>query len=180
LKALTAGRSYITNGTFLEFTVDSNLPGDILQLQRPTRVPVSASAFGRNDFTTLELVYNGEVIQRVGSELVDGRYSAEIDTELPIDKPGWMAVRITGGEKNELGAKLFAHTSLVYLRMAGERVFDPEAARYLIEEMEQAIEVIPTKAVFSDPAQWEAIRQIYQQGIEQLQDRLGGRRRLNR
>jgi hypothetical protein len=176
LVALSAGRSYITNGTFLEFTVDSRIPGDVLSFAGPTRVPVYAKALGRNDFTRLELIYNGKVIRQASSVHVQDYYQAVLDTELLIEKPGWLATRISDGKRNELGAELFAHTSPIYVEMAGERIFAPETAHHLITEMEQAIETIPTKAVFQDPTQWDKIRSIYEQGIQLLQKRLAGNR----
>ena len=172
LEALGAGRSFITNGTFLEFSVGSRLPGDLVELSAPLNLPVAAQAVGRNDFGVLELVYNGRIVEQVPSRKLADHYEAKLETSLRIEEPGWLATRIADGEKNEMGQPLFAHTSPIYVEVSGERIFDPRAARRLIQEMEEAVETIPTKAIFSEPTQWETIRRIYEQGIRYLEESL--------
>ena len=172
LQALAAGKSFITNGTFLELSLASNLPGDLIELQDPTSLPVKARAVGRNDFGSLELVFNGSIIDRAKSRKSGGTYEVSLEKELRLDRPGWLAARIADAGENELGEDLFAHTSPIYIEISGERVFDPVSARALLREMEQAITTIPSKAVFSKPSQWEMIRRIYDQGVQSLKARL--------
>jgi len=172
LTVLSEGRSFITNGTFLELEVGSSLPGDVIQLQKPTRLPIAVMGIGRKDFGVLELVHNGEVIQQVKTRQVAGHYEANLNVTKLVEESGWLTARISGGAKNEMGVELFAHTSPVYVEFAGRDIFDPVTAEQLIEEMELAIEVIPTKAVFQDQTQWQSIRKIYDRGIKHLRVRL--------
>ena len=69
LAALRGGRSYITNGPFLEFEVDGRTSGDTIDLAAPRTLTVKGRAIGRNRFGTLELVHNGRVIETVDNEL---------------------------------------------------------------------------------------------------------------
>src|SRR5207249_4143932 len=48
-----------------------------------------------------------------------------------LDGPAWFAARIDSTARNELGGQLFAHTSPVYVDLAGGRAFDVEAARLM-------------------------------------------------
>ena len=82
------------------------------------------------------------------------------------------AVRIANGEKNEMGEELFAHTSPICVEISGERILDNGAAGRLIQEMQQVIETIPTKAIFSRPSQWQVIRRIYDHSVRSLQGKL--------
>ena len=50
LDQLLSGRSYITNGTFLEFRAEGHEGGDTIELSEPRTVAVTGRATGRGDF----------------------------------------------------------------------------------------------------------------------------------
>ena len=67
--------------------------------------------------------------------------SLNVDVALPIDEPGWLALRIKSDEKTELGGPLFGHTSAVYVEMAGKTIFRRGVAETLVAEMQEAMEL---------------------------------------
>ncbi|MDA2928987.1 CehA/McbA family metallohydrolase [Acidobacteria bacterium AH-259-O06] len=166
LRALTAGRSYITNGTFLEFQVGDSRVGDTIAMAGPGQLQITGHAIGRNDFQKIELVHNGKVIHSIGSQPAQGHFTAEMKYWLDIGEPGWVALRIPlkAGE-NEFGKDLYAHTSPIYVELAGKRIYRPQIAQELIAEMEQSIEVIKAKGKFANDAQREAVLKVYRDGI---------------
>jgi hypothetical protein len=177
LAALTAGRTFITNGPLLDLRLGSNVIGDTVSLTHPGKLPVSGSARGRHDFGGLELVHDGKVVHRVATRAVDGHFEATLEFSLPINESGWVALRIPGGSldstgavvlppnipvrangpRNEMGEVLFAHTSPVYVEMAGRKIFRKAAAETLIAEMEAALKAIPAKAHFDRDEQREDV-----------------------
>ena len=193
LAALASGRTFISNGPLCELGAGQSAVGDTLRLAEPANVPISGTAKGRHDFKHLELVYNGKVIQSVASRTVGGHFEAKMDFLLPVNEPGWIALRVAGGSldgsgavvvppgtplrgsgdaKNEMGEPLFAHTSPIYLEFGGKGVFKKDAAEALIADMESSLQTIPTKAKFADDAQRDEVLNIYREGIATLRKRL--------
>jgi hypothetical protein len=173
LKELRAGKSFITNGPFLELETERAWVGDLLSMNGPNRVTVVGRGMGRLDFGGLELVYNGKVVHRVRAEAEGGYFFADLRYGLEIDEPGWFALRIPANVgMTELGQPLFAHTSPIYVEQSGRRIFRKDVAQDLIEEMEESIESIQRQAKFADEAERQAVLGVYQAGIDVLRKRL--------
>ncbi len=172
LKGLEQGKTFITNGPLLEFSLGKHPPGDVVRLGKPRELNISAHATGRCDFETIEVIYNGRIVQSAPSRPVDGHFEARINAPLPIGEPGWIALRISSQQKNELGAQLFGHTSVIYVEIAGKTIFKPEAAEELIADMNDAVRTIREKASFADDKQAEDVLDVYREGIASLRERL--------
>ena len=173
LKSLAEGRSYITNGPLLEFQVSGKRPGDTIRLDQPGQLKIVARALGRADFGQLELVHNGKVIQTQKRTNQQGLFQAEFKLSMDVTRSGWFAVRVAGSKaKNALGHAPFAHTSPIYIEVAGKPVFSPEVARELIQEIRQGVEVIKAKGTFANQQERDRVFSVYQQGIRDLEQRL--------
>lgn len=184
LKNLAAGQSYITNGPFLEFRVAGRNLGETVKLAAPGEVDVVARAVGRVNFERIELILNGKVIKSEPSRPEAGHFVAEFRSPLNVDGPGWLALRLPPQPVkddpeltapvplNELGQPLFAHTSPIYLEVAGRRIFDSSAVRALITEMEESIEQINKQGQFADEEEKARVRSVYVEGIDVLKKQL--------
>lgn len=93
-----------------------------------------------------------------------------------MDRPGWIAARVLTRKTNELGQAIFAHTSPVYIDLAGERLFDPSAAEQLIKLVETGREEILAKGKFLSPDGRQRVQAIHDDAIALLRDRLAKRR----
>jgi hypothetical protein len=182
LRALQAGRTFITNGPFLDFEVEGKRPGDILGLAQAGSVRVKAGALGRVDFRRLELVRNGEPVALAESRRREGHFEASVEVVVKVDGPCWLALRIpppptkespaVDVPRSELGGPLFAHTSPVYVEVGGRAVFQEESARGLLEEMKQAREKILKNGVFADLHQRDHVLSVYALAISALEKKL--------
>ncbi|MBM3851934.1 MAG: hypothetical protein FJ399_02120 [Verrucomicrobia bacterium] len=178
---LRAGRSFITNGTYLEFAVDGKAAGDTVALTAPRALRVRGRGIGRDDFGGLEVVWNGEVVAKAGRRSVGGHFEAEVDAPIDVREPGWLALRIpmqhvhtdrsqyTGPGANLLGKALFAHTSPVYVTLGGRSVRQPAAVAQLVAELEAASAQIRELGAFARDAEREAVLAIYRDAIRTLQ-----------
>jgi len=185
LDRLAAGKSFITNGPLLEFTVDERAIGDVLDLAQPGEVKVRGVAVGRVDFKRIELVQNGRVIHSEPARAEARHFEAKLERSLAIDAPSWLALRTPppavaedpelqeSVSENEFGGQLFSHTSPIYVQVAGRGVFDKQIATGLVEEMKADVKKIEAQAVFDNEAQHEQVRHVYQEAIELLEKRLG-------
>lgn len=168
LDAVKAGRNSISNGPLLTLTVDGKEPGDVIALDKPRSVRIEATATGRHSFGEVQLVRNGSVIKKQTVEMKEGVATAKLVHEVRMDESAWFAVRVESPTTNELGQKLFAHTSPVYVDLAGQRVFDPEAARGLQRYLEEAKADIRAKGKFSNAAAGEKLEALYDAAIADL------------
>jgi hypothetical protein len=175
LDAVKAGRTVATNGPLLTLKVDDKEPGDVLKLDAPRTVKVEATGVGRLPFGQLQLVHNGKVIKAQAVEAKQPGHFAKLVHELRIDEPGWLALRIESTTKNELGHVLFAHTSPVYIDLAGKRIFHVETARLLLKELEEARAAIRAKGKFSAPAAQERLLGLYEEASRELLRQLNQR-----
>jgi len=193
LAGLRRGETFITNGAWLEFSVDRGNPGefsvdrvnagefsvdrlgpgDEIALEQSETVNIRGRAVSRHDFGTLEVVHNGKVIQSVpASRRQDGPgFDAQItDWPVRVDEPGWIALRIQAAPETltEMGRPLFGHTGPVYLRYRGNLCSDPEAAQHLVEELKRSEDVIRENGVFSDASELKSILAIYETALSRL------------
>lgn len=175
LTGLRSGETVITNGPWIEFQVNQLGPGESFDLGLTDQAMISASAAGRHDFGTLEVIRQGEVIASAeATPDPDGGFVAVIgDLQQLLDGATWLAARIQpkAGVTNELGQPLFAHTSPVYVNSGGKGVFRQEVADDIRAEMEESAEVIAKDGKFADDAEREAVLRVYREAIEELSKR---------
>ncbi len=168
LNGLKQGRTFITNGPFLEFETNGKHPGDVIRLDNPTQLTVSGKAVGRVDFQNLELIHNGKVVFNQASQFANDHHQAILNHTLEVKEPGWLALRISSNNESEFEYPLFAHTSPIYIEIAGENRTDRKAVQSLIDEMKQSIETIRAKGVFQTKQEQENVLNVYTRAIEQL------------
>jgi hypothetical protein len=173
LKQLRAGRSFITNGPLLEFTVDSHSVGNTLDLSEPRELNVTAKAVSRNDFHRLEIIRNGEVIGSAEAKPVDGHYEAGWNNTVLVDEPSWLAARTAiDAPKNEFDRTIYSHTSPVYADFNNQRPFQPEVALDLIREIEESLQQIRVQAVFANDSELDNVMGVYREGIRSLKQQI--------
>ena len=164
LRNLREGRSMITNGPWLELTVNQSEPGDTISSDGKTTVRVSASSKGRHPIETIEIVKNGEVV-------LEGRDIS--NASLEVNQSSWIAARIRPQPEvqNEFGKKIFAHTSPVYVRIGDRPLFDFKTADQTLDQLQASIETIQEQGTFTDPSEQDAVLKIYSDAIAFLKDR---------
>ena len=168
LGALASGKTFITNGPLLELQVQGKGVGEVVPLQRQGRVRVRGTAEGRRHFGKLELVQNGKVVHQIEASPQAGHFRAELELDLQVDVPSWLALRTAGSGTSYYGWPLFSHTSVAYVSIGGKLPRSREARNALISEMEEALADIQQKAVFFSAEERERVLSVYQRGIEAL------------
>ena len=119
------------------------------------------------------MIYNGKVVDHAVAAK-EGRYHyASKHFRVQIDEPGWVALRITPNAKaNELGRRLFAHTSPIYLDVAGQTIFRNETAIQLVAEMKQSMETIKAMGKFASEKTRGQLLDVYETEIKKLEQRI--------
>ena len=141
--AIIRGRTVVTNGPWLTLDVAGAQPGDVLDLVAGRRLRVSA-------------VVTGSGVRRLVLHGPDGELAstdgAALDYELEVDAPSWIAAAAYGeSDPHTLGAPVFAHTTPVYLDIAGRRVARPQSARWCVRALDLLDNIVREQGRF-DPA----------------------------
>jgi hypothetical protein len=168
----------------VEFSIDGKSAGEVIELDKPAAVIARGRAVSRVDFKQLELVHNGQIVHTVASRPEGGHFIAELDQTIDVDEPGWLALRTPppapqdrpapklAVNVNEYGGPLFAHTSPVYVRIAGCDRFDQATAAGLLAEMRADKETILKHAKFADDSQRQQVLGVYDEAIEKLEQQI--------
>ncbi len=135
-EALSAGRSFATNGPMLFLRVNGIGPGSAISLyqsqMRPMRVRVEAASARPLD--RLEIVYNGSVLKAVSDS--SGSSTLKIDMRTVFPDVGWVVARCF--EKPGKTIR-FAHTSPVYLQRGQHARIVPEDVQFFLDWIEREI-----------------------------------------
>ncbi len=110
------GKTIVTNGPLLEFTVDGKGP-HTANRSMVNPVKMVARAESSVAFELLEIVHNGEVLAATNAREAFP-YSAAIELETKLTQGGWLAARCRGSQRRPdvLGEQTpFAHTSPIYV-----------------------------------------------------------------
>jgi WD40-like Beta Propeller Repeat len=128
---LRAGRTFVTNGPMLRFTVNDQQAGATIKLAQAAAVRVACEARAQFPLERLEIVVNGQVAASAAA--ADDRQRVTLNQDVPIDRSGWIAVRVKGQRgPSHQAAEAFAHTSAVYVEVAGDPARSREDAEYFI------------------------------------------------
>ena len=149
IAGLRAGRTFVSNGPLLKFTVDGKGPGTVVAPGQ-SRVLVKASALSRIPFERLEIVLDGRV---VAEQLAVAGREAKLEREIEVEQGGWLAARVSGSAKTYAGFPVFAHSSPVYLRLDGTPFRRAEAIGGCIDEIDRSMRLIRKTYRFDNDAQ---------------------------
>jgi hypothetical protein len=148
--AILAGRTLATNGPWLELAVGGHGPGDPVPAAPGQRLAVTVRVEGLG-VERLELVGPDGVL---ASAEAGGGAAPAIDTELEVDGPTWLCAVARGPRHpSVLGPVVFAHTSPVWVEVAGRSVRRPASARWLLDWLDRFERLLGEHGRFADDAQ---------------------------
>jgi hypothetical protein len=146
-RAVRAGRTFLSGGPIIDFTVDGVRVGDTLQLSSAGTVEVEAAAESIFPIHTLEIVQQGRVV--ASTEEPKGSRRLRLRAPLKIDGHTWLAARCGGpgysAVQHHDGWRrgIFAHTSPVYVAVGGEWwLFDRDTAQYMLTLIEGGLSYV--------------------------------------
>lgn len=153
--ALKAGRSFATNGPMLFLTVNGAEPGRVLPFpdKGPRRVRIRAEATSQKPLERLEVLFKGRTAKTVHGS---GRLTA--DFTLDPEDSGWIAARAF--EKPDRTVR-FAHTSPVYIEVAGRSGLVRDDAPFFVDWMDREIAHYRNLPGFREPAHREAMLSLF-------------------
>ena len=137
-RAVRAGRTFLSGGPLIEFTVDGVHIGDTLKMP-PGGGTVEVEARVESIFPvhTLQIVQQGRVV--ASTEEAQGARRLHLRARLQVPSHTWLAARCGGPGYHAIPHHdvwkrgVFAHTSPVYVAVGGEwELFDRDTAEYML------------------------------------------------
>ena len=142
LKAAAEGRSFVSTGPVLLLEVEGQPPGSTIDLAGRGPHRLKAVVRARCELAPLELlelVVNGRTAahRHVAREAGQGRW-LELEEELLLDEPAWIAARASGLTATGLPAA-DAHTNPVFVHLDGSPPYRPEDLDWVLEQVDDQI-----------------------------------------
>ena len=151
-----AGHVYVTDGPFLEFTVNGQQMGNELRVTRGTSLEISAEASLNPDIdklNRLELVILGDVAQ---TEVSQGKDHVSLHKQITADHSMWIAVRAFG-DRAEPQNMIIAHSAPIYVVVDDEPTWKRDAVAPLVAELRGELSTLLTESIepMTGPEPWE-------------------------
>jgi hypothetical protein len=167
IDGLKAGKSFVTSGPMLEFTVNGEEPGATLKLPEKSVVRVKAAAKSQFPLDKADVIYNGKVV--ANATMSDDKRTATFEKPLTLESGGWIAFRVSGpGTIDTPLALINAHTNPVYLEVGDKKHQSAEEAKAFLKWIDQFEILLRTRDRFPTPRhrelaldQIEAARSVY-------------------
>jgi hypothetical protein len=172
-KAVRMGNTFSTTGPLLFFEVDGHQPGsEILIRSGGATVEVRVEARGFVPFHRVEVISNGKIVASREDKV--GIRELTLKESIRLDGPAWLAARCSSryGPTTSWYFAVAAHTSPVYIRVAGKELFSPETASYMLSLIEGAQTWVENLAIRPDPERFEKIRKTFTDARERVHRKL--------
>lgn len=169
---LVKGKSFVTNGPILSFTVDGHEPGDEVQVSSETSsVPVEVEVNSIVPVEKVDIIQNGKV---VASQKAEDLHHIKLSKTIPVAASGWIAARVSGPEKVHLvtDGYVYAHSNPVWLTRDGQKPSSREDARYFVKWMDTALKLIPQRTFYT-PEQRSQMVDVYQKARKRFLEMAG-------
>jgi hypothetical protein len=151
--AIRAGRTLVTNGPWIDLSIDGHGPGSTLDVGSGERVSVTARVSGVGAERLVLVTADGVIGSSEGG--------AELDIDLVVERPTWVAAIVRGGRHDAvLDRAAFAHTSPVWIDVDGRRVARAEAAHWCLQLLDDVEQLVRAHGHFHDDTREEHLGDV--------------------
>lgn len=170
LEAIRAGRTFVTTGPPLFFSVNGEEPGTVVRLREAgEKLRLRAEVKHPGPYSRLDILANGrQSIAGISEPNPEGR--TVLDFEWPCSESAWLVARWTGCERPDLPLETdgFAHTSPVYVEVASRpHVPDPKTVECLGQSLATTLDWINSGDHWHF-AQRQRLAAIFQEALYRL------------
>ncbi|UCD30100.1 MAG: CehA/McbA family metallohydrolase [Planctomycetota bacterium] len=169
--ALAEGRTFVTTGPILTFTVNGANMGEELGIEQGAPLNIEATAVinpTMDKLKQIQLIIHGDTVTTV--DLPEGEQSLKLSYQMAAEQSVWMAVKVT------CEGKLLAHTAPIYVTVDGRRFWKKQAVRKIVATQRQRLRDLiekPVKPIFETwindtlQTEWNKQKSFLEQRVEQ-------------
>jgi hypothetical protein len=167
LAGLKQGRTFVTNGPLLTFSVGGHEPGDEVRLAAPGRVAARITLRSNVPVDHLEIIGNGKVVASI--PLRGDRTSADTTVSVPVPRSGWLVLRAYGDGPREpvLDLYPFASTSPVYVTVAGAPVRSRADAEFFVQWIDRVTAAAQAHAGWNTAIEKDSVLALLREAREE-------------
>lgn len=148
--ALKNGHTFLTSGPVVQFTVNGQMPGDMVQLTRPGAVSVEGQVWSATPIRLVRIYRDGEVWK----DLPVGPNKTEFGfrEQAQAASSGWFSLVVESDEPPPATASVYAQavTNAVRVYVGDSKIRSRESAEYFVEWIRRLRQQI------TDPALWRS------------------------
>lgn len=167
-EAVRAGRTFVTYGPLLNFTVDGAGPGSSLNIGSGGKVEVEWEARSVTvPMSRIDLVVNGEIRESLEID----KNSASGHWEINITRSSWLALLVRGNysDKPEIIA---AHSSPIAVNVMNSRFYSELDAVTILEQIEGALAFVETIGTRADEKRYKEMLLVLTGAHRKLHNRM--------
>lgn len=178
LTGLKTGRTFVTNGPIPTLEVNGKGPGETCALTGAGKVCIVATVESHVPFHKVELLVNGKVVEQ--SDLTGGETAGlkfkQIEAELALEQSSWVALRVRGPDSPEVfDGPAWAHTSPVYVQVAGRPIASRSDAEFFVDWIEQLLRVVAARNRYARPEDRQQIEALFRKAQNEFRAMAEGR-----
>lgn len=140
------GRSFVSSGAMVFFTVNGDIPGSELELKSingEVAVDVRADARWMGGLTSISFIVNGDIVY---TEYCGGSRHEVLNKKIRLTRSSWLAVKVDG-----LPADVFngcAHSAPVYVTLDNTPIRSQKDASYFVNWIDRHITLLDSTSHF--------------------------------
>ncbi|MDP2982656.1 MAG: SUMF1/EgtB/PvdO family nonheme iron enzyme [Candidatus Latescibacter sp.] len=162
------GRSFVSSGAMVFFTVNGELPGSELKLKAVhggTAVAVRAEAQWMGGITSVSVIVNGKTVY---TEYGGGSQKVAVNQNIRLTGSSWLAVKVDGLPVDRFNG--CAHTGPVYINLDKRPIHSREDALYFVNWIDRYIALLDTANHFDTPEHKKSTFALYRKGQDVFRD----------
>jgi hypothetical protein len=164
LAGFREGRSFASNGPVLTLDVNGKAPGDEIRLESGGELAVQGMVSTQTPLDRVELIVNGRTVY---SQTVEGKTTFEFKIPVVVRESSWVALRAIGPRHRLImnDTMAFAHTSPVYVTVAGRPVRVADDIRFYREWVERLIARTEKSPRFATAERRQEVVALFQKAL---------------
>jgi hypothetical protein len=167
IEAVRAGRTFVTSGPLLSFTVNEQPPGAVLDVPAGAAVRVRAAVRSLRSLSRLEILANNQLV--AGVDVSGSPVQAVVEAEVPMPQGGWLVARCWGRYDDVIEDWHAAQSSPVYVQVEGRRPpADPAAVASFEAQLQKMLRWVAQEARCEDEQQRQRLAAIFQEARDAL------------
>jgi hypothetical protein len=167
IEAVRAGRTFVTSGPLLSFTVNDQPPGAVLDVPAGAAVRVRAEVRSLRPLARLEVLANDRLV--AGVDVAGTPAQAVVEAEVPLPQGGWLVARCWGPYDDAIEDWHAAQSSPVYVRVEGRQpTADPTAVAAFADKLARMLRWVAEEARCEDDQQRQRLAAVFQQARDAL------------
>ena len=163
---LKQGRTFVTNGPMIRFTVNGEEAGATLSIDNSREITVHCQVRSQFPLERIELMINGKSQLLRAAAVEDGLLDFVEELNVQLTHSSWIALRVKGQRgPHQAASESFAHTSPVYVTIGNMAIQSAEDADFFVKWIERLREDVRKRNQIPS-GRWEPVESQLARALE--------------